>query len=78
MQELPLPIPAEQVSSQMPKLVKAFVKYKIIKSQGYSTHSWLLTMSDYYAGKTESAVLHHLHRRHGKETNIVVNSIDWR
>ena len=35
-------------------------------------------MSDYYAGKTESAVLHHLHRRHGKDKNIVITSIDYK
>ncbi len=59
-------------------LVKAQVKYKIIKPHSYSTHSRLISMSDYYAGKTESAVLHHLHRRHGKDKNIVITSIDYK
>ena len=58
--------------------VRAQVKYKIIKEHSYSNHNWLISMSDYYAGKTESAVLHHLHRRHGKDTNIVITSIDYK
>tara|TARA_B100001250_G_C19209439_1_gene533005 strand:+ start:185 stop:367 length:183 start_codon:yes stop_codon:yes gene_type:complete len=58
--------------------IKAQVKYKIIKHHSYSNHNWLISMSDYYAGKTESAVLHHLKKRHGNDTNIVINSIDWK
>ena len=58
--------------------VRAQVKYKIIKEHSYSNHNWLISMSDYYAGKTESAVLHHLHKRHGADKNIVITSIDWK
>jgi len=59
-------------------LVKAQVKYRIIKPHSYSTHNWFISMSDYYSGRTESAVLHHLHRRHGNDKNIVITSIDYK
>ncbi len=56
----------------------AKVVYNINRPNGYTKQSWTMSISGSNAGQTESAVMHKLRTRHGRDSDITILSIDWR